>query len=89
MALMVFILFLFKNLTGEDIIEGEQKFKTAFNFSNKAKMTYSANDVPMLKEADDAFYGRWLILPFVNSCYGKEDVTLNKRLTSSEELSVF
>jgi putative DNA primase/helicase len=77
----------FKNLTGEDTIEGEQKFKTAFNFYNKAKMTYSANDVPMLKEADDAFYGRWLILPYVNSCYGREDVSLSERLTSPEELS--
>jgi len=77
----------FKNLTGEDTIEGEQKFKNPFNFYNKAKMTYSANDVPMLKEADDAFYGRWLILPYVNSCYGREDTSLTRRLTSPEELS--
>ncbi len=77
----------FKNLTGEDTIEGEQKFKNPFNFYNKAKMTYSANDVPMLKEADDAFYGRWLILPFANSCYGREDTSLTRRLTSPEELS--
>ena len=77
----------FKNLTGEDTIEGEQKFKNPFNFYNKAKMTYSANDIPMLKEADDAFYGRWLILPFVNSCYGREDTSLTRRLTSPEELS--
>jgi len=77
----------FKNLTGEDTVEGEQKFKTAFNFNNKAKMTYAANYIPMLREADDAFYGRWLILPYVNSCYGNEDATLTKRLTTPEELS--
>ena len=77
----------FKNLTGEDTIEGEKKFKTPFNFYNKAKMTYSANAIPMLKENDDAFYGRWLILPFNNSCYGREDATLTKKLTTPEELS--
>ena len=77
----------FKNLTGEDTVEGEQKFKDPFNFYNKAKMTYSTNYIPMLKEADDAFYGRWVILPYQNSCYGHEDVTLTKRLTTPEELS--
>lgn len=41
----------------------------------------------MIKVDDDAFYNRWIIIPFDNSVYGHEDVKLTSKLTSSEELS--
>jgi putative DNA primase/helicase len=78
---------IFKNLTGEDTIDAENKFEKIFSFKNRAKLLYSANYLPRLKKDDDAFYGRWMIVPFNNSVYGKEDTHLKDKLTTPEELS--
>lgn len=77
---------IFKGLTGEDTIEAENKFEKSFRFKNTAKLLFSANNLPMLKTDDDAFYGRWIIVPFNYSVYGREDPDLTKRLTTPEEL---
>lgn len=78
---------IFKNLTGEDTIDAENKFEKIFSFKNRAKLLYSANYLPRLRKDDDAFYARWVIVPFNNSVYGNEDVHLKTKLTTSEELS--
>jgi putative DNA primase/helicase len=54
---------------------------------NTAKLIFSANEIPALKYEDDAYYGRWVIIPFDNSVYGREDTQLLKRLTTDNELS--
>jgi len=77
----------FKNLTGEDTVEGEEKFKKAFNFKNRANLVFSANALPRLKIDDDAFYGRWIIIPFDRTFYGKEDASREDCLKTPEELS--
>ena len=77
----------FKALTGEDMVEGEKKFKDSFTFFNRAKLVYGANYLPIIKEYDDAYYGRWIILPFDNTVFGQEDASLFNRLTTPEELS--
>jgi putative DNA primase/helicase len=78
---------IFKNLTGEDTIDAENKFEQIFCFKNRAKLLYSANQLPKLRRDDDAFYSRWIIVPFNNSVYGNEDVHLKAKLTTPEELS--
>lgn len=77
----------FKNLTGQDTIDAENKFEQIFSFRNRAKLLYSANRLPMLKYEDDAFYNRWIIIPFENSIYGREDPDLTSKLTTPTELS--
>ena len=54
---------------------------------NTAKLIYSANSLPSIKAEDDAFYNRWVIIPFENSFYGHEDTNLTEKLTTPEELS--
>lgn len=78
---------IFKNVTGEDTIDAENKYEHPFSFNNVAKILFSANRLPRLKVPDDAFYGRWIIVPFENSVYGKEDPNLTEKLTTSEESS--
>ena len=78
---------IFKNVTGEDTIEAENKYERPFSFKNNAKMLSSANRLPKMSVPDEAFYGRWIIVPFENSCYGKEDTELTAKLTTAEELS--
>jgi putative DNA primase/helicase len=78
---------IFKNLTGEDTIDAENKFEHPFSFRNKAKLLFSANTLPSMKSHDDAFYNRWIIVPFEESVLGKEDSNLTKKLTVPEELS--
>jgi putative DNA primase/helicase len=78
---------IFKNVTGEDTIDAENKYEHPFSFKNGAKLLFSANRLPKMRVPDDAFYGRWVIVPFENSFYGKEDPELTVKLTTSEELS--
>lgn len=78
---------IFKNVTGEDTIEAENKFEHPFDLANKAKLLFSANRLPRLRSPDEAFYGRWIIVPFENSVYGREDPQLMAKLTTPEELS--
>jgi putative DNA primase/helicase len=78
---------IFKSLTGEDYLEGERKFEGAFNFMNRAKLVYSANSLPALKEVDDAYFGRWGIFPFERSFFGSEDADLTRKLTTPAEMS--
>jgi putative DNA primase/helicase len=52
-----------------------------------AKLLFSANALPKTKVYDEAFYNRWIIIPFMNSMLGKEDPKLTEKLTSPEELS--
>lgn len=78
---------IFKNLTGEDTIDAENKFEQIFSFRNRAKLLYSANQLPKLRRDDDAFYSRWIIVPFDNSVFGREDTHLKDKLITPEELS--
>ena len=78
---------IFKNLTGEDTIDAENKFEHPFSFLNIAKLLFSANALPKMKVHDDAFYNRWIIVLFNKSVFGSEDPKLTAKLTTPEELS--
>lgn len=78
---------IFKNVTGEDTIEAENKGRPRFRFRNKAKLLYSCNDIPELKVYDDAYCGRWIIIPFNKTFYGKENPSMEAKLKTPSELS--
>lgn len=55
-----------KTLTGGDKISGEEKFKGFFMFKNTARLFFSANDYPAVRNPDDAYFIRAHILPCRN-----------------------
>lgn len=55
---------MFKALTGGDLIQGEHKYRNAFEFRPHAKLIYSANQLPASDDPTHAFARRWLIVPF-------------------------
>ncbi|MEM1687000.1 MAG: phage/plasmid primase, P4 family [Zestosphaera sp.] len=57
---------LFKQLTGEDAIRIERKFKDAFVAKNYAKMFFAANELPKITEDTYAFWRRWIVIEFPN-----------------------
>lgn len=55
---------IFKAITGGDEIQGEYKFRDAFEFTPYARLVFSANSLPRSSDASAAFFRRWLVLPF-------------------------
>lgn len=53
----------FKALTGNDIVDAEFKGVDAVSFRNYAKLIFSTNAFPQVRFADQAFFGRWLVIP--------------------------
>lgn len=78
---------IFKNVTGEDTIDAEYKYGQIFSFRNRAKLLFSANTLPRLRYEDDAFFSRWIVFPFNNSMFGREDKGLTAKLTTPQERS--
>lgn len=78
----------FKMLTGGDLITAEKKGQDPFEFVNYAKMIFSANQVPETHDEADAFFRRWVIIPFARQFMeGSADKNLTAKLTSPAELS--
>jgi putative DNA primase/helicase len=58
----------FKVVTGEDAIPIRMLYKQAFVWrSPYVKHIYSANRPPVVRDADDAFWNRWLVIEFVGN----------------------
>ncbi len=55
---------IFKAITGGDRIAGEYKYGTGFDFTPFARLVFSANQPPRSGDASNAFYQRWVVLPF-------------------------
>ncbi len=75
---------LFKELTSGDRIQAERKHKAPFNFCNRAKLVFSANELSSSKDNSEGFHRRWVIIPFPHK-FGNRG--LRQRLFLSEELS--
>lgn len=53
----------FKQLTGGDRIQVEEKYETPIDITNTAKMIFAANKVPKVEVTDDlAFFRRWVFV---------------------------
>jgi phage/plasmid-associated DNA primase len=55
---------LFKQLTGGDLIQAERKFAHPFSFTCFALPLFSANEAPLSSDQTDAWFDRWLVVPF-------------------------
>jgi putative DNA primase/helicase len=81
----------FKMITGGDQCSAEYKFRDIFEFTPFARLIFSANTLPVSKDAGEAFYGRWITLPFEHVYRGTTKEAdrhdLDARLASPDELS--
>lgn len=80
----------FKSLTGGDAIECERKFETGFEARPFARLVFSCNRPPRVKDASPAFFRRWLVIPFDVQLAPHERIPeeeLDAMLASPEELS--
>ena len=80
----------FKQMTGQDPMTGEYKFRDEFTFWNYAKLVFACNQIPKSPEDTTAFFRRWLIINFPNKFPEgdpKTDTRLAEKLTTPEELS--
>ncbi|WP_010174837.1 DNA primase family protein [Bacillus coahuilensis] len=70
-----------KAATGKDWITARRIRQAPFQFKNKAKFVYSANDLPsnFSKDSTDAFYNRLTLIPF-NQKITKKDPYLEQKL---------
>ena len=75
---------LFKELTSGDRIQAEEKHKAAFSFNNRAKLVFSANELPSSRDNSEGFHRRWVIIPFPNKF---NDRVLRSSLFSDLEMS--
>ncbi len=55
---------IFKKLVSGDRLNAEKKGKDPFDFNNYAKMLFSANDMPRIKDKSGAVLSRLVIVPF-------------------------
>ncbi len=78
----------FKALTGGDRIRAEYKGLNAFHFVNYAKLSFSANKLPMTPDTSPAFFRRWLLITFPFKFEGSAcNTNILEKITTSEELS--
>jgi len=56
----------FKVLTGEDAITADRKFRDPITFVNYAKLIFSTNQLPVVKDMSLAFWRRWIVIEFPN-----------------------
>ena len=78
---------MFKAITGGDPVQAERKFRNSFTFTPYTRLIFSANEPPPTPDGSDAFFRRWLIIPFERSFEGNEDRDVLSRITTPAELS--
>jgi putative DNA primase/helicase len=76
----------FKAITGGDTVQAEEKFCKPFDFTPWALPIYSANKPFGSADSSEGWHARWVVVPFPNSFLGKEDRTLDAKLTTDAEL---
>ncbi|MEM4976143.1 MAG: phage/plasmid primase, P4 family [Desulfurococcaceae archaeon] len=76
----------FKMATGEDPMPFERKHKDRFLGYNYAKMIFTANELPQVKEDTYAFWRRWIVIEFPNRF--DPDPTFFERTFTPDEIEV-
>ncbi|WP_251923760.1 DNA primase family protein [Salinibacter ruber] len=56
----------FKQITGGDWMEGERKHEQLFNFKPRCHLLFSGNGPILAPGAGEAFWDRWIAVPFFN-----------------------
>jgi len=75
-----------RELTGEDALTCEQKYKNSFKFFNYAKIIFSANELPQVKDKTYAFDRRIYIIMF-DKKIKKPDPEIIDKITTKSQLS--
>lgn len=55
---------MFKNMTGGDAFQVQQKYGDPYDHQNSAKLIFAANQIPDIDTDEMAFYRRWLLVRF-------------------------
>jgi putative DNA primase/helicase len=77
-----------KKLTGNDESPGEFKYKPPFKFRNFAKLIFSCNEIPEIKDMTDAFFRRLIIINFTRQFFAeKDDPFILEKICTEEEFS--
>ena len=79
-----------KMLTGGDEITAERKYKDPFTFNNTAKLIFSANQLPTVKDYNEAFFDRVHIVKCPNRFEGDDaDPKILQKLTTEKVKSAW
>ena len=82
---------IFKAITGEDRLVGENKFCPAFEFTPYSRLIFSTNQLPRTRDSSPAFWDRWLVVPFQRTFRGTgrelSRTELDRQLHDPKELS--
>lgn len=73
---------LFKQLTGDDLVSGERKFRDSFTFRNRSLFVFSANQPPTVSETSRGYLARVRPFLFPRTVEGHEDPTIDLRLAA-------
>lgn len=78
-----------KQLTGDSRVRAREIYGRPFDFWNKAKLIYACNKIPAAGKADDAYYGRWVIVPMMRQFVEGVDADdrMDEKLKSPLEMS--
>lgn len=76
----------FKAITGCDCLQGERKYSDPFDFTPWTLPFYSTNRAFGSADSSEGWVARWLVVPFPASFIGREDRSLDARLTTEPEL---
>lgn len=68
-------------ISGEDLLTVEQKFLPSVTMKLPTRFMFLSNELPRLSDASGALAGRFLVLKFTQSFYGREDSTLVEQLS--------
>ncbi|MDA2911939.1 phage/plasmid primase, P4 family [Nitrospiraceae bacterium AH_259_D15_M11_P09] len=80
----------FKALVGGDRLIAERKFQNSFEFMPFSRLVFSANHYPQSQDASEAFFRRWILIPFERTFPLAKQVPrpdLDARLAAPDELS--
>lgn len=78
----------FKKLTGRDMITANRKFLSPISFTNKAKMIFSCNEIPIIYDNSDAFWMRWIFLNFPYTFVSKKELDKNNELLKKADPNI-
>ena len=92
-----------KGLIGRDVIQAKRKYLRDLNFTNYAKMVFSANELPKIYDTTDGFWTKWILIEFPFKFIQKEqfnllnekdkenhkiiDIDIIEKISTPEELS--
>jgi P4 family phage/plasmid primase-like protien len=82
----------FKQITGGDRMNAQRKYKDRFNFTPHCHLLFSGNGPIKAPQAGEAFWDRWVVIPFENEFSKGDDGymprdELDAALQDEEELS--